>query len=78
MSNIRSLIEGYMNGNAWEDLCVKCYRIRYQNENYTYIPAAQGGDAGIRGLPKTELFISVIAQSASILMMNFMPIKEIN
>ena len=22
MSNIRSLIEGYMNGNAWEDLCV--------------------------------------------------------
>lgn len=37
MSSIRSLIEGYMNGNAWEDLCVKCYRIRYQNENYIYI-----------------------------------------
>lgn len=38
-----------MNGDAWEDLCVKCYRIRYQNDNYTAIPAAQGGDAGIEG-----------------------------
>ena len=55
MSNIRSLIEGYMNGNAWEDLCVKCYRIRYQNENYTYIPAAQGGDAGIEGFTQNGI-----------------------
>lgn len=49
MSSIKNLIEGYMNGDAWEDLCVKCYRIRYQNDNYTAIPAAQGGDAGIEG-----------------------------
>lgn len=49
MSNIMSFIEGYMNGNAWEDLCVQCYRIRYQNDNYTTIPAVQGGDAGIEG-----------------------------
>ena len=44
-----------MNGNAWEDLCVKCYRIRYQNENYTYIPAAQGGDAGIEGFTQNGI-----------------------
>jgi hypothetical protein len=49
VSSIKNLIEGYMNGDAWEDLCVKCYRIRYQNDNYTAIPAAQGGDAGIEG-----------------------------
>ena len=49
MSSIKSFIEGYMTGNAWEDLCVQCYRIRYQNDNYTAIPATQGGDAGIEG-----------------------------
>lgn len=49
MSSIKNLIEGYMNGDAWEDLCVKCYRIRYQNDNYTEIPAVQSGDAGIEG-----------------------------
>lgn len=49
MSNIMSFIEGYMTGNAWEDLCVQCYRIRYQNDHYTAIPAVQGGDAGIEG-----------------------------
>ncbi len=49
MSSIMSFIEGYMTGNAWEELCVQCYHIRYQKDNYTYIPAAQGGDAGIEG-----------------------------
>lgn len=49
MSNIKNLIEGYMTGNAWEDLCVQCYRIRYQEDHYTAIPAVQGGDAGIEG-----------------------------
>lgn len=49
MSNILSFIEGYMTGNAWEDLCVKCYRIRYQCDNYIAVPAVQRGDAGIEG-----------------------------
>lgn len=49
MSRIMNLIEGYMNGNAWEELCVQCYRIRYQIDNYTAIPAVHGGDAGIEG-----------------------------
>ena len=49
MSSIMSFIDGYMSGNAWEELCVQCYRIRYQADNYTAIPAAQCGDAGIEG-----------------------------
>ena len=44
-----TFIEGYMTGNAWEELCVKCYRLRYQKEHYTPIPAVQGGDAVIEG-----------------------------
>ena len=42
--SVLQFIEGYMNGNAWEELCVMCYRMRYQNEHYTPISAAQGGD----------------------------------
>lgn len=42
-------IDSYMTGEAWEDLCVQCYRLRYQTDNYTAIPATQGGDAGIEG-----------------------------
>lgn len=42
-------IENYMSGNAWEELCVKCYRMRYQDDHYTPISAAQGGDGGIEG-----------------------------
>ena len=49
MDGINSFLKDYMNGNNWEDLCVKCYRIRYQNDNYTAIPATNGGDAGIEG-----------------------------
>lgn len=49
MGTILNLIEGYKTGNNWEDLCVQCYRLRYQNDNYTHIPAISGGDAGIEG-----------------------------
>lgn len=38
-----------MDGNGWEKLCQSCYRIRYQNQHYTEIPAVHGGDAGIEG-----------------------------
>ncbi len=58
--SVLQFIEGYMSGNAWEDLCVMCYRMRYQDEHYTPISAAQGGDGGIEGLLKMELFISAI------------------
>lgn len=52
MSNINHFIEGYMSGNAWEDLCVQCYHIRYQFDHYTPIPASHRGDAGIEGFTK--------------------------
>jgi len=48
-------IEGYMTGNAWEELCVQCYRIRYQSNHYTAVPAVQGGDAGIEGFTRNGI-----------------------
>lgn len=49
MGGIISFLKHDMTGNDWEKICVKCYRIRYQNDNYTEIPASNGGDAGIEG-----------------------------
>jgi len=49
MGKILSFIEGYMSGNAWEELCVECYRMRYQDNHYRNIPAVHRGDAGIEG-----------------------------
>jgi hypothetical protein len=53
VSNILFFIDGYMTGNAWEELCVQCYRIRYQSDHYTAVPAVQGGDAGIEGFTRS-------------------------
>ena len=75
MSSIKSFIEGHMTGNAWEDLCVRCYRIRYQKDNYTAIPATQGGDAGIEGFTYKGVVSSVTARSEIILIMNYMSIN---
>jgi len=55
VSNILPFIDGYMTGNAWEELCVQCYRIRYQSDHYTAIPAVQGGDAGIEGFTRSGI-----------------------
>ena len=55
MNKILDCIDNYMNGNDWEDLCVKCYRLRYQKDNYTPIPAVQGGDAGIEGFTQNGI-----------------------
>lgn len=51
--SVMPFIESYMNGNAWEQLCVQCYRIRYQDKHYTPISAAQGGDGGIEGFTQS-------------------------
>lgn len=55
MSNILELIDSYMTGDKWEELCVSCYIDRYQKENYQFIPAANGGDAGIEGFTQTGI-----------------------
>ena len=53
MNTILNLIEDYMSGDKWEELCIECYRSRYQAENYQHIPANSGGDAGIEGFTKS-------------------------
>lgn len=55
MSNIKKYIKGYLSGNLWEELCVECYRSRYQKDNYMLIPAVQGGDAGIEGFTQNGI-----------------------
>lgn len=55
MSRVLELLNGDMNGNAWEDLCVRCYRLRYQEQHYVAVPAVHKGDAGIEGYTKTGI-----------------------
>ena len=52
---ILDFFEGKLDGDAWEDLCQSCYRIKYQEQHYTEIPATQGGDAGIEGFTRTGI-----------------------
>ena len=33
-----------LNGDTWEELCQSCYRIKYQDQHYTEIPASYRGD----------------------------------
>lgn len=44
-----------LDGNSWEELCQSCYRLRYQDQHYTEIPAVQGGDAGIEGFTRNGI-----------------------
>ena len=55
MNRILSLIEGQMNGDAWEDLCVRCYRMKYQGQHYVAIPAVHKGDAGVEGYTRSGI-----------------------
>ncbi len=55
MSRVLNLISGDMNGDAWEGLCVRCYRLRYQEHHYVAVPAVHKGDAGIEGYTKTGI-----------------------
>ena len=55
MTNLLNIIDSNLDGNAWEDICVKCYRYRYEDQHYTPIPAVSGGDAGIEGFTKTGI-----------------------
>lgn len=55
MTNLLNIIDSNLDGNAWENICVKCYRYRYEDQHYTPIPAVSGGDAGIEGFTKTGI-----------------------
>lgn len=45
---------GNFDGNSWESFCQQCFRLKYENEGYQYIPAI-GGDYGIEGFTRTGL-----------------------
>jgi hypothetical protein len=52
---LRTLEEfGYLNGNRWDELCKKCYSLKY-GSNYISVPAQSGGDAGIEGFTNTGI-----------------------
>ena len=44
-----------LNGESWELLCQKCYKIKYKYENYREIPANPNGDGGIEGFTSTGI-----------------------
>lgn len=44
-----------LDGNSWEDLCQKCYKYRYNMENYREVPAKSQGDGGIEGFTSTGI-----------------------
>jgi len=52
---ILDFFEGKLDGDVWEELCQSCYRIKYQEQHYTEIPAIQEGDAGIEGFTRTGI-----------------------
>lgn len=41
---------GEFDGNSWEDIMQKCFKDRYENEQYQRMPANVKGDNGIEGL----------------------------
>lgn len=55
MNIIKKYLGENMSGDMWEELCVRCYRLRYQANHYTPIPATNGGDAGIEGYTKNGI-----------------------
>lgn len=65
MNSILSFIEGPLDGDSWEDLCNACYRMRYENEHYTEIPAAYKGDSGIEGFTTTGVVTQCYAPEKS-------------
>lgn len=61
MNGVKNVILDFLgdglDGDSWESLCQSCYRIRYQSDHYTEIPATYEGDAGIEGFTQTGVVI---------------------
>ena len=55
MRSILLFLEGIDSGDDWEELCVSCYRMRYQDDHYREIPATYKGDAGIEGYTQSGI-----------------------
>lgn len=52
---ILDFFEGKLDGDTWEELCQSCYRIKYQEQHYTEVPAVHEGDAGIEGFTRNGI-----------------------
>lgn len=55
MGDVLEFYQHDMDGNKWEDLCNKVYKMRYTNEGYQVIPARYKGDCGIEGFTSTGI-----------------------
>ncbi|PQP83595.1 hypothetical protein C0Q44_02575 [Paenibacillus sp. PCH8] len=49
---ILNYIDTPLDGKSWESLMNSCYRMKFQDEHFTEIPAIHGGDAGIEGFTR--------------------------
>lgn len=54
-TGILKYIDGPLDGDSWEELCNSCYRMHYESEHFTEIPAVHKGDAGIEGFTQTGI-----------------------
>ena len=45
---------GVYNGSTWEDLCQKCFKLKYENDGYQEVEASPG-DFGIEGFTRTGI-----------------------
>ncbi|MEO1770587.1 hypothetical protein [Candidatus Enterococcus ferrettii] len=44
-----------IDGNKWEELCIKGFRLRYSAEHFTDVPARHQGDSGLDGFTKNGI-----------------------
>lgn len=51
---LKAIIED-LDGDKWEEICDKCYRMRYQDQGFTKVPPKYLGDSGIEGFTATGI-----------------------
>ncbi len=44
---------GIFDGDSWEEICQMCFKSKYYDEGYQYMPALPNGDFGIEGFTKS-------------------------
>lgn len=54
---IFDLLDSSLDGDLWEELIVKCYKLKYNDQHFTPIPAEYQGDGGIEGFTKSGVAI---------------------
>lgn len=54
---ILDYLDTKLDGDSWERLCLSCYRMRYNKENFREVPALHKGDAGIEGYTQSGIVL---------------------